>query len=33
MSENQNSVQVNDLTKSFGGFTAVDQVKFFHPKR
>ena len=31
--ENQNSVQVNDLTKSFGGFTAVDQVKLFHPKR
>jgi ABC-2 type transport system ATP-binding protein len=32
MSENQNSVLVNDLTKSFGGFTAVDQVNFTIPK-
>jgi len=32
MSENQNSVLVNDLTKSFGGFTAVDQVTFSIPK-
>ncbi|MCK5794076.1 MAG: ABC transporter ATP-binding protein [Anaerolineales bacterium] len=32
MPENQNSVLVSDLTKSFGGFTAVDQVNFSIPK-
>jgi len=32
MSENTNSVLVSDLTKSFGSFTAVDQVNFSIPK-
>lgn len=32
MSENQNSVLVSDLTKRFGGFTAVDQVNFSIPR-
>ncbi len=32
MSDNSNSVLVNDLTKSFGNFTAVDQVNFSIPK-
>jgi len=32
MPENQNSVLINDLTKRFGGFTAVDQVNFSIPR-
>ena len=32
MLENQNSVLVIDLTKSFGEFTAVDQINFSIPK-
>lgn len=32
MPDNQHSVLVSDLTKSFGSFTAVDQVNFTIPK-